>query len=99
MTKIIFAACLLLTSLATPALSADSPKPTAKKAMMELTPAQREEMAVAHEKMAACLRSDKPLSDCHKEMMKSCKGMKGGCPMMGMKHKHGMMETDEPKDE
>jgi hypothetical protein len=53
----------------------------------------REKMAVLHEQMAACLRSDKPLADCHAEMMKSCKESMGGqgCPMMGMgkgKHSH-----------
>ena len=55
----------------------------------------REKMAVVHEQMAACLRSDKSLADCHTEMRKSCKESLGdqGCPMMGMgmgmgKHSH-----------
>ncbi len=55
----------------------------------------REKMAVVHEQMAACLRSDKSLADCHAEMRKSCKESLGdqGCPMMGMgmgmgKHSH-----------
>ena len=49
----------------------------------------REKMASLHEQMAACLRSDKPIADCHSQMMKSCKETMGekGCPMMG----HGMM--------
>jgi len=34
------------------------------------TKEQREKMAEAHEQMAACLRSDKAIEDCHKEMMK-----------------------------
>ena len=90
MTKLILATCLLLSGIATPALCADKAK--SKNAMHEeITPAQREEMAVTHEKMAACLRSDKAIEDCHKEMMKSCKGMKGHCPMMGMEHMHGKM--------
>ncbi len=29
---------------------------------------QREKMAEAHEKIAACLRSDKPIEECHAEM-------------------------------
>jgi hypothetical protein len=34
------------------------------------TKEQREKMAEAHEKMAACLRSDKAIEECHAEMMK-----------------------------
>ena len=45
---------------------------------------QRERMAEAHEKMAACLRSDRPAADCHREMMQACHDTMGpqGCPMM-----------------
>lgn len=44
----------------------------------------REKMAAMHEKMAACLRSDKPVAECREEMMKDCQGMMGGrgCSMM-----------------
>ena len=34
------------------------------------TKEQREQMAAAHEKIAACLRSDKPIDECHAEMKK-----------------------------
>lgn len=46
----------------------------------------RDKMAAVHEKMATCLRSDKPFVDCRAEMQHSCKTMMGeaGCPMMGM---------------
>jgi|SRR6185369_6117625 len=49
----------------------------------------REKMATLHEQMATCLRSDKPISDCHSQMMKNCQETMGdqGCPMMG----HGSM--------
>lgn len=52
----------------------------------------RQKMAEMHTKMATCLQSDKPMSDCQGEMMKACKGMMGkeGCPMMGHM-KGGMM--------
>jgi hypothetical protein len=60
----------------------------------QMTADQRSKMAEAHEKVAACLRSNRPLSECHDEMMKlhesGCCG--GDCPMMhgkGMKHGHG----------
>lgn len=54
----------------------------------------RQKMATMHTKMAACLNSDKSMSDCQGEMMKSCKSMMGksGCPMMGMGHMKGMMK-------
>jgi hypothetical protein len=66
------------------------------------TPEMRQKMAKQHEKMAACLRSDKPISECRQEMMRGCKDIMGpqGCPMMGgmgmgrhngMRH-HGMMQ-------
>ena len=67
--------------------------------MPTMTAEQRQKMADAHDKMAACLRSDKPLGDCREEMMKACKeGMgKDGCPMMGQRgmHQGHMMHSDE----
>jgi hypothetical protein len=46
----------------------------------------REQMAAVHEKMAACLRSDKAFAGCRDEMQKSCRELMGeqACPMMGM---------------
>ena len=46
----------------------------------------REKMAVLHEQMAACLRSDKSISDCRDEMRKNCRATmsRRSCPMMGM---------------
>jgi len=64
------------------------------------TKATREKMAVLHEQMAACLRSDKPLADCHEQMRKGCQENLGdqGCPMMGMgKRSHGMRPGGTPK--
>lgn len=61
-----------------------------KMGMMEMTPEQRSDMATMHEKMATCLRSEKPMAECHKEMKASCHDKMGmeGCPMMGdMKHR------------
>lgn len=69
----------------------DMGKKTSAMKMPAMTTEQRQKMADAHEKMAVCLRSTKPFSDCHEEMMKACKdGMgKDGCPMMGGKGMHG----------
>ena len=64
-------------------------------AAAEMTREQRQQMAGAHEKMAACLRSEKPLTECHSEMMKSCEATMGanGCPMMqGKMGKMGSMK-------
>jgi hypothetical protein len=56
----------------------------------------REKMAAAHDKMAACLRSDRELADCRREMQRTCSDMMGeqGCPMMGM-GKQGMMPRQQ----
>jgi hypothetical protein len=52
-------------------------------------------MAKNHETMAACLRSDKAVTECHDEMMKNCTDAHA-CPspmMMGGKGMHhGMMQ-------
>jgi hypothetical protein len=57
---------------------------------------QREKMATIHEQIAACLRSDKPVADCHKEAMKSCQDAmgKGWCSSM---HEHMHDHMMEPK--
>jgi hypothetical protein len=62
-----------------------------KAAMMEMTPEQRKTMATAHEQMAQCLRSDKPMTECRQAMRASC-DMNGemGCGMMG--HHKGEMK-------
>ena len=58
------------------------------------TKEMREKMALLHEQMAACLRSDKSLAECRAEMQKSCSGMMGdqGCTRM-MGTGAGMMGT------
>jgi len=79
------------------ALAQESDKMSHDMKMPQMTAEQRTKMADAHEKMAACLRSDKPIGDCHAEMKKSCEESMGkdGCPMMkdgmmGMHHNHKM---------
>ena len=51
---------------------------------MAPTREMRAQMATVHEQMATCLRSEKPVSDCHAEMMKSCEAISPagkGCQM------------------
>ena len=52
------------------------------------TKEMREKMAEAHEKIAACLRSDQPIDVCHKEMMKMHDAMK---------HEHAKMDPPAPE--
>jgi hypothetical protein len=68
--------------------------------MPNMTTEQRQKMADAHEKMAACLRSDKDLKECHEAMMKSCQDTMGkDCPMGGGMHHHDHKTSDAKKSE
>ncbi|MGZ3787871.1 MAG: hypothetical protein ACXVLQ_05075 [Bacteriovorax sp.] len=106
--KMTMATMTILMALAsTTVFGADKAKAPAKKKMVEMTQEQRQNMASAHEKMATCLRSDKPVEECRKEMMQSCQDTMGkdGCSMMGkmhemggMMHGKGMMDQEEKKE-
>jgi hypothetical protein len=80
----LFASVALIVG-ASAAFAAEPPSGTPAAPSREM----REKMAVMHEKLAACLRSDKPIADCRKEAMSYHQEMmgtmgKGGCPMMDM---------------
>src|SRR5689334_21364211 len=77
MKRITFVMCVLAAfgNLAIGAETAS--KPSGTKGPPQLTTEQRQKMADLHDKMAACLRSDRPLSECHQEMMKGCKDVMG----------------------
>ncbi|HME72786.1 MAG TPA: hypothetical protein VKM54_23400 [Myxococcota bacterium] len=47
--------------------------------------ASRQKMAEVHQRMATCLRSDRPIAECRSDMLKNCQDLmdKEGCPMMG----------------
>jgi hypothetical protein len=64
--------------------------------MKDLSKDDRAKLAEVHEKMASCLRSDKPMKDCHDEMKKSCDEDKNCKDMMmhQMDHKK-MMKKDK----
>jgi hypothetical protein len=61
----------------------------------------REKMAAFHEQLAACLRSDKPIAECHKEAMKHHEEMMGkeDSPMMDKDHHHMMHKESGKTDE
>lgn len=66
-------------------------KSTETKNPVAMTVEQRQKMAGLHEKMAVCLRSARPVTECHDEIMKGCKDVMGKetCPMMGGMMGHG----------
>ena len=78
------------------AKSPPSPPPHAQPAPP--TKEMREKMAVVHEKAAACLRSDKPMNDCHEEMMKNCHDAGAHACGMMEKHRKMMMHDDAEHD-
>ena len=67
-----------------------SPAFSKGKEMKAPTKEQRAQMATNMENMAKCLRSDKDMKDCRKEMMDNCKAHPDQCPMMKKMHKHHM---------
>jgi len=90
-TLVELALAAMLLAGAAAVFAADEPKATPPAPSQQM----REQMASLHEKMATCLRSDKPFADCRSEMQTNCKSMMGehGCPMMGM----GMGMHDQMK--
>ncbi|MEK6580129.1 MAG: hypothetical protein AABZ55_12955 [Bdellovibrionota bacterium] len=101
-TRQLFFTVALASLVALSSFAAEAKKPT--KAID--TPENRQKMADIHQNMATCLRSDKPMMECKKDMQKNCSEMMGkeGCPMMsglmgGMMGKgmmgKGMMESDK----
>ena len=52
------------------------------------TKEMREQMAQAHEKMATCLRSSRPIDECHAEMKKMHDALK---------HEHAQMDHPAPE--
>lgn len=91
-------AAFFLTTGSTLAL-AEEAKPTDKKAVMEFSKEEREQMATHHEKMAACLRSEKSIQSCREEMREACRSQMGKdtCPMMGEMGGKRWMRRGAPK--
>ncbi len=90
MTRSLFLALILVfAQSSTPVFATGESSPTQDPTKEERqTWAERhEKMAGVQKKMAECLRSEKPLSECREEMKEECPMAKdGNCPMMeGMK--------------
>ncbi len=91
--KILFIALLIASSIHSTS-KAQTPA-TDSTASMNESLDQRSQMADLHQTMAICLRSSKPMTDCHEEMKASCKMNMGedSCMMSGhMMDKKGMMK-------
>lgn len=86
---------IILAAMITMALLSKATFAEDKKKAMAMTPEQRQSMATAHDKMANCLRSEKTVEDCKKDMMESCEEAMGkdGCYMMGKKGKMDKMRS------
>ena len=81
-----------------PVLLACAASPWAQDQPAAPSPEMRAKMAAAHEKMAACLRSSKDITDCRAEMHRSCQALgEHGCPMMGMGMGPGMRQNPPDK--
>jgi hypothetical protein len=94
----ILAVTLALALSANPSRAHDHEK-SGDGAHTEMKAEMRKEMADAHEKMAACLRSDKSMQDCHKEMNETREKMHSKMKEMhkgkkGHKHEGGESEKE-----
>jgi hypothetical protein len=72
-----------------PAKAKASPTKTAPAPKAGPSPEKRAKMATRHEQMAICLRSTRPISECHMDMHKACEAS-GDCPMGQHGHAEGM---------
>jgi hypothetical protein len=79
------ALALLATISSTVSYAAENQKPSTESGTRpQVSTETRQKMATLHEKMAACLRSDKTIQECRTEMRDSCHAMLGKdmCPML-----------------
>jgi len=58
----------------------------------------REKLAVLHDQMAQCLRSERSFAQCHDQMLESCRQLgPQSCPMMGAMGMHGGTKPSPPQ--
>jgi hypothetical protein len=95
-----------LLALASPALADSHESDTqsghathGKSGKMDPTPEARAKMADAHQRMADCLRSTRPMKECKAEMKKACEGMHGaeGCSMGHHEMHHAPSDAQKAK--
>ena len=96
-------ALILSLSLPTVMTAQAKSKVASSQAQTEQSPEMKKNMADMYQKMADCMKTDTPMHDCHKEVMKGCPVAKatGYCPLMdGMKGmmNHGKMKHGKMKD-
>lgn len=93
-TKSVLAGLAVILGTVGIALAAEPPAATSAAPSKE----SREKMATFHEQLAACLRSDKPIAECHKQAMKHHHEMMDddSCPMMDKDHHHHHAMQEQP---
>ncbi len=96
-------ALILSLSLSTVVMAQTKNKAATSQMQTEQSPEMKKNMADMYQKMADCMKTDKSMNDCHKEIMKDCPVAKetGSCPLMdGMKGKmnHGKMNHKKMKN-
>ena len=96
-------AVALFLSLPTIVTAQSKSKAPPSHAQADQSPEMKKNMADMYQKMADCMRTDKSMHDCHKEVMKDCPVAKetGSCPLMdgmGGMMKHGKMKSGMMKD-
>lgn len=80
-------------SIPTSVMAQAKAKSPANQTQAEPSPEMKKNMADMYQKMADCLKTEKSMHECHKEVMKDCPMAKenGSCPLMeGMKGMEGM---------
>lgn len=101
-------AMVLSLSTSTVVLSQTKSKTSANsQAQAVQSPEMKKNMAEMYQKMADCMKTEKSMHDCHKEVMRDCPVLKetGSCPLMngmeGMSHgkmKHSKAKHEKMKD-
>ena len=96
-------ALILSLSLPTAVMAQAKSKGPTNQAHAEQSPEMKKNMAEMYQKMADCMKTEKSMHDCHKEVMKDCPVAKatGSCPLMdGMKGmmNHGKMKHGKMKE-
>ena len=97
--KVLFLLGCLFTTFGLSAIAADTDAKSGEgKKSAVVSKEEREKMASHHDKMAACLRSDRAVEECWAEMKKSCKESNGKmCPMMSGHKGHGKHKQESDK--
>jgi hypothetical protein len=73
----------LMVAFSSTSFAADK-TPQSNEKMTSMSPELKSEMAIMYEKMGACMKTNKSMDECQKDVMKDCPVMAktGHCPLM-----------------